>query len=550
MTIVRKDAYITKGFEGVRKMRVLYPVSIILLLIIMSGCTSKYHSAMGSKTTPSRLHTQTSNSLYGFFDANITAQAPKSGFYPLSNNVDAFAARVGLIRQAKKTLDVQYYIIMPDNTGLTLTKLLLDAADRGVKVRVILDDMLQGESDASLGALNGHPNISIKLFNPTNFRKSLHYLEMAFHVNTLGRRMHNKAIVADNSVAIIGGRNIQDIYFAADEDTIFIDNDIMAVGPLVTKISNEFETYWSSPVCIPFEKVSGETPASLNTLRNELDAYVTSIAYTDYMNAVRECRLTQEAESGKLGLIFGKSELYYDLPTKVTTSEEKTDTHLSEHIAPIIKNAKKSIFIVSPYFMPSAESMEALKVLRKNGVEITILTNSLATNDAIPVYSAYSKYHKELLRSGVKLYELSPVAFHRIFKDAHYRPGKIPRSALHAKSMIIDDEIFIIGSANMDPRSHKLNTELVAVIHSEELARTEHTLLERAISLENAFELSLEPAPPKRQVATWVPQEEERVVWTTIVDGKLVRYYNDGNAGFWRILGANLVYYFPIEGYL
>lgn len=530
-------------------MKLYSPLILIFSIILLGGCTGK-HIAMKDEIVASQLHTETSTSLYGFFDANVTAEAPKSGFYPLPHNVEAFAARAGLINHAKKTLDVQYYLFVADNTGLTLTKLILDAADRGVKVRVILDDMLLGDSDEALAALNSHPNISIKLFNPTNFRKSLHYVEMFFHINTLGRRMHNKAIVADNSAAVIGGRNIQDIYFAADEDDLFIDNDILTVGPLVTKISNEFETYWSSPVCVPLEQVAGKSAIPMKELQQELDQYIETIAYNDYMNAVRNSPIAKLTKESKIPLIFGDAELYFDLPTKVTTSEEKTDTHLSEHLAPIIKSAKKSIFIVSPYYMPNPDSMKAIKALRENGVEITILTNSLATNDAIPVYSAYSKYQQRLLRLGVRLYELSPIAFHRIFKDAHYKRGKIPRSALHAKSMIIDDKIFIIGSANMDPRSHKLNTELVAVIHSAELAHAEHALFDQAVSLENAFALSLEPAPKKPVIATWIPQEEERVVWTTIEDGKVVKYYNDGNAGFWRRLASDLVYYFPIEGYM
>ncbi len=522
---------------------------LLLLMILVNGCTGK-HFAMKDGVVASQLHTETSTSLYGFFDANITAESPKSGFFPLSHNVEAFAARAGMINQAKKTLDVQYYLFMPDNTGLTLTKLLLDAADRGVKVRVILDDMLLGDSDEALATLNSHPNISIKLFNPTNFRKSLHYVEMFLHINTLGRRMHNKAIVADNSVAVIGGRNIEDTYFAADEGTFFVDNDILTVGPLVTKISNEFETYWSSPVCVPLEKVTEENTLSMQNLKQSLDQYIETIAYNDYMNAVRDSQIAKLSKESNIPLIFGNAELYFDLPTKVTTSEEKTDTHLSENLGPIIKSAQKSIFIVSPYFMPNPTSMKAIKALRERGVEITILTNSLATNDAIPVYSAYSKYQKKLLRLGVKLYELNPYAFHRMFKNANYKRGKIPRSALHAKSMIIDDKIFIIGSANMDPRSHKLNTELVAVIHSAELAHAEHALFDKAISLENAFELSLEPAPQKPVIATPIPQEKERVVWKTIENDNVVKYTDDGNAGFWRRLASDLVFYFPVEGYM
>lgn len=525
-------------------------VILTVSVIIMSGC-SAHHTALKSEVNVSRLHTEASTSLYYMFDADIPAESPKSGFYPLPENIEAFAARVGLIENAKNSIDVQYYLFGADKTGLTLAKLLLDAANRGVKIRIILDDMLQGDKDHALEALNNHPNIAVKLFNPTNFRKSLHYLEMAFHIDTLGRRMHNKMIVADNSAAIIGGRNIQDVYFAADVHNVFVDNDVLTVGPAVNDISNEFETYWSSKVCVPVEKVVGSRDSSTQSLHERLDAYVQSIAYSDFMNLVRQSKIGKLARSNSIPLTFGNAEVYFDLPTKVTTSEEDSGTHLSEHITPIVHSAQKSLFIVSPYFMPNKQMMQTLERLREHGVEITILTNSLATNDAIPVYSAYSKYQKPLLRLGVKLYELNPYAFHQLFKDADYRRGKIPRSALHAKSLVIDGETSIIGSANMDPRSSKLNTELVVVVQSKELARTELALFNRAIRPENAYELSLEPSPPKPVVTTAIPQDDERVVWTTEVDGQTVKYYDDdGGAGFWRRLASNLVYYFPIEGYL
>lgn len=524
--------------------------AVAMLLVFMSGCTPKLHKSVKPETAVSMLHTEASASLYGYFDSDIPSEYPRSGFYPLPNNLDAFAARVAIIQNAKKTLDVQYYLFRPDNTGLTMTKLLLDAADRGVHVRLILDDMLQGKNDQALLALQSHPNIDIKLFNPTYFRKSLRYLEMLFHIDTLGRRMHNKALIADNSAAIIGGRNIEDIYFAADEKNIFIDNDILAVGPLVAEISNAFETYWVSPVSVPLQAVAGEKTVSRKAVQDELNNYVHSFAYSDYMKAVRATPTMQRFHDNRVPLVFGQAQLYFDFPTKVIASENETDTHLSEHIVPLFKNAQRSIMIVSPYFMPNPTFMEGVRQLRERGVEITVLTNSLATNDAIPVYAAYAKYQKALLRLGVHLYELSPVAFHRLFKNANYKRGSLPRSALHAKTTIIDGEIYIIGSANMDPRSTKLNTELVAVIRSKALSLIGREGLRHATAPENAYALSLEKAPEKPLIATWIPQEKERVVWTTVTDGKEVKYYDDGNAGFWRRLGSNLVSYFPIEGYL
>lgn len=531
------------------KLSTLYASILVMLMVTMGGCSAK-HQSMKPTISETVTHTEHSDSLHNFFDSNINAHTPKSGFYPLHKNLDAFAARIAFIQSAKKSLDLQYYLFIGDNTGLTMIKYVLDAADRGVKVRIILDDILQGSGDKYLMALESHPNISIKLFNPTNFRSSLRWIEMFLHIDTMGRRMHNKVFIADNSVAVIGGRNIEDIYFSADKSNAFVDNDVLVAGPLVADISNEFETYWRSNVCIDITKVSNRSNQSLKTLRKDLADVVESLKYTDYIKAVLQSEFTQKFKARKINLIYGESQLYFDLPTKVTTSEDDTDTHLSEHLRPIILGATKRLWIVSPYYMPNPNSMKALEKLRQKGVDVAILTNSLATNDAIPVYSAYSKYQKALLHMGVRVYELSPHAYSRIYKNEKYKKGSIPRSSLHSKSMIIDDDMFIIGSANMDPRSSKLNTELVAVIKSKKMVDLQKELFKDVISPENSYQLTLEPASKQEPVIAGMPIEKERVVWHGIVNKKPVKYYNDGDAGFWRRLGSGIVSFFPVEGYM
>jgi len=518
-------------------------------MAVLSGCASK-HKAMEAKIPETAVHAEHSTSLHGFFKTEVDAHLPKSSFHTLEHSLDAFAARIAFIRNAKTSLDLQYYLFAEDNIGITMLKHVLDAADRGVKVRIILDDILMGSASDDLLALNKHPNISIKLFNPTNFRGLLRWVEMAVNINTMGRRMHNKAFIADNSVAIIGGRNIEDIYFAADNNNIFIDNDMLIAGPLVADISNEFEVYWNSKVCISIEKVKKETDLSLKALQKHIDEYEKSLVYTDYIQAVLESPFSKKFRAKEIDVVYGNSQLFFDLPTKVITSEEDTNSHLSEHTRPIILGAKKRLWIVSPYFMPNPQFMNAFKMLRQKGVDIAVLTNSLATNDGIPVYSAYSKYQKELLSIGVRLYELSPHAFKYIYKDSHYKKGKLPRSSLHAKTMIIDDDTFIIGSANMDPRSNKLNTELVAVIKSKEMVDVQKVFFENITAPQNAYELGLESVAEQKPLISGMPVEKERVVWKGLRDDKPVKYYNDGDAGFWRRLGSNLSSYFSIEGYL
>jgi len=374
---------------------------------------------------------------------------------------------------------------------------------------------------------------------------------MGLNLNTLARRMHNKLLVADNSACIIGGRNIQNIYFAADKDDIFIDNEVLAIGPLALQAANEFETYWEAPIVKYPKEISDERALMpLKELREVLFANEKELRNNDFVKEMHQRPFALSLKKEAIPLVYGKSQLYYDIPTKVVTSEEDSSTHLSTHIIPYIRSAKHSLKIINPYFIPNDKSIHFFEALRKRGVEISILTNSLATNDGIPVYSAYARYHKKLLRLGVHLYELNPKAFDYIYKHQKYRKGSIPRSSLHAKSMIIDDAIFIIGSANLDPRSIKLNTEVVTVIHSKELATIESAVFENAIQPQNVFRLALEKAPPKPCVATCIPQEKWRVVWIANEDGKEVRYYNDGDAGFWRRFGANISNYIPLEKYL
>ena len=523
-------------------------IIVTLLLLVFTGCS--YTPPKPQKVKIATQH-RVGKSLNYLFKEDPAKYAPKSGFYSLSRNTDGYTARALLIQNAKHTLDLQYYLYIPDSIGLSLTKMLLDAADRGVKVRLLLDDMLMGSHDGGLAALASHPNISIKLFNPTSLRSMMHYLQIGLHVDTLGRRMHNKAFIADDNVAILGGRNIQTLYFSADTDNIFIDDEVMAVGPLAAEVGNEFETYWNSPVVKPISKIKATFDISLKKLKKKIDDYLASSDYKEYLAWTKKTPFYKEAQAHAIPLIFGNAKLFYDLPTKVITSENDNATHLSKNTIPYILNAKQSLYIISPYFIPNKATMEVFKKLRKNGVKIMLVTNSLATNDGIPVYAAYKNWQKELLKTGVELYEISPYAFHYLFKKGTYKKNKIPRTSLHAKTMIIDNKIVMIGSSNLDPRSLKLNTEVVAVIKSKKLAQIKLSELKESLNLHNVYKLSLEPAPPRKQIVTYIPQQEkERVVWTTIIDGKKVKLYNDADAGFWRRLGSNLSRYLPIEGYL
>ena len=525
---------------------------LLMITLALGGCAPKHLQPTQEQKSVIK-EKEASDSLYYLAKDDVSSHYPKTGFYSLSNNLDAFIARVALIENAKKSLDLQYFIFAGDETAYAIIQLLIEAADRGVKVRVLVDDLLEGDSDEEIATLAQHPNIDIKLFNPTSARKMLGWIQLAFNVNTLGRRMHNKLLVADNSAAVLGGRNIENIYFAADRDDIFIDNDILAIGPLASKATYEFETYWNSPISKDIIKIADKAKSSsYEAFRKELFKSVNTLRQNAYISEAYQRAFAQSLLKDEVPLIYGDAQLYYDKPTKIITSEDDSSTHLSEHLKPIVMAAKKSLKIINPYFIPNEGMMKNIRILRTRGVEISVLTNSLATNDGIPVYSAYSRYQKELVTLGVHLYELNPHSFSYIYKNQKYRKGSIPRSSLHAKSMLIDDEIFIIGSANLDPRSIKLNTEVVAVIHSAKLAEVESEVLRHATEAKNVFKIEVEAVPDDEQTCsvTEVPQAKSRVVWVAEENGKVVKYYNEGDAGFWRVLGSNLSAYIPMDKYL
>jgi len=526
-------------------------VYILFLVVLFGGCSSK-HINTTKGTVISKRYKHASSSLYYIADDNVSAHYPQTGFYPLTHNYDAFCARIALIKKAIKTLDLQYFIFEQDETSIAIVQELLRAANRGVKIRILLDDFLQNGNDTIIASLAKHPNIEIKLFNPTHFREFLGWIQLAFNINTLGRRMHNKLLIADNSAVILGGRNIENIYFAADNERIFIDDDILAVGPLSAQASNSFETYWFSPISISIEKLAQPKELyNLSEIEKQIDLLIKKYKTGAYVQDVLKRKFAHYIFSNSLPLIYGDAKLYYDIPTKITASEEDTQTHLSEHLVPIVESAKKSLIIINPYFMPNKKMMQGLKKLVQKGVQIQIVTNSLATNDATGVYAAYQPYQKQLLELGIQLYELSPYSFEYIYKNQSYRKGKIPRSSLHAKTMIIDDHIFIIGSANLDPRSIKLNTEVVAVIDSKELVHTVKQIFLKLIDPKNVYILSLKNKPKQQCIGTCIPTDGKKVIWKTQRQNTQVEYEdNDADAGFFRRLISNFSRWIPLEKYL
>ncbi len=470
----------------------------------------------------------------------------KSAFYPLPDPTDAFAARLFLIDNATTSLDVQYYIYEDDRIGKVFTAHLLMAAQRGVKVRILVDDMITSGKDEEWEKLALHPNIKLRLFNPNRLRTSFRNIALLLDVNRLGRRMHNKALIADGSAAIIGGRNIGNVYFASSKETVFIDYDILAIGKVVPDIYKAFDLYWNSKEAEPSQEVFvyNDTKSYLDA-KKDLEDELNIFRKSSIGKAIINSEFNKKIAHNDLQLIVAKrTDFYYDHPSKVTTNENDNSTHISSQISEDLKHVKDDLVIISPYFIPSDKMMLKLKTLRKQGVKVTIITNSLASTDVLLVYGGYKGYIKALVEMGVNLYEIKPHSFKKFFRTKKWANHQA--LSLHTKMMIIDNNRMGIGSANMDPRSDKLNTEIFMVVSCKKLAKAQRDRLTEVISIKNLYKLSWGEHPKvfDEDVTRYGP------VWHTIEDGKEKTYYAPPHTGFWKKLGTDVSSLLPIKGYL
>lgn len=521
----------------------------VTLLLLSSGCSYK-HSPEYKPEKPQV--TQADHSFYDLGSVNVSTMLPKSGFYPLMAAPDALAARLLLMENAKKSIDLQYYQILDDDVGRLIYKTALDAADRGVKVRILLDDISLKNKDEKLAALNLHPNIEIKVFNPTYYRNTFKMVEMGLRVNTVGRRMHIKSFNVDNSAIILGGRNLAEEYFGFDGKKIYLDNDILIIGPVASQLTYEFDTYWNSEKVYSYDRLSKIDKKRLQEIRDGLDTFKISLQGNKYLDLLDRCQFRKDFNAKNLDLIFSDAKILYDAPEKITTDAYDNTTHLMKQLAPYIRKTKKSLRIVNPYFVPNEQVMELFKVLRSRGVKIDILTNSLPSTDAASVYAFYKKYQKRLLALGVNLHEVKTSGFrdndysHKLKEET----GHFMEIHLHGKTMLIDDETLIIGSMNLDPRSAYQNVEIMAVVKNKALVQAERKrFFDIAFDIKNSFKLTTEIVPPYIDIFT----EKEIVGDTEIVwisedeNGTIRKFYEDAGASSMKKTEANLLYYFPIK---
>ena len=467
------------------------------------------------------------------FETIINTHEGKSGFLLIADNADAFISRIALCELAQHTLDIQYYIYHDDASGQLLRHKIVEAADRGVRVRILVDDINMGSRDTSFKLFDAHPNITVRIFNPLTNRSYFRNLELVINFDRAGRRMHNKAFIADSAVAIIGGRNIGDEYFDARYKTNYADLDLLTIGPIVKDVMQSFRDYWLSHWSISIDKISKIHIARrhVTSMRKRLKDKWNQSQNMAYFKALRHSHFANRLINDELEYNWATAQLFYDKPEKLLSHGLSSMTHMGPMVGSIIGQTVDSIYISTPYLVPGESSLKMMRDFRKKDVSIYVLTNSLSSTDAIAVHSGYRRYRKQLLHCDVNLYEYKPSARNRSLLS-RFKKGK-QQSSLHAKYIVSDNRYLFIGSSNIDPRSEYLNTEIGMVIHSEELSQQAIAIFKMAVSPENSYELKLD--------------RREHLLWRSLDSGISKQYHSEPGASFWKKTLVMLISFLPVE---
>lgn len=455
-------------------------ISGIVFIFLIACSTPKSEIPVQEKDFCASIHRNDSLSLSKALQPVADSMQNKTGVYVLEDGGGSLVTRAWLAEYAEKTIDIQYFIFSPDNVGLIASDYLVRAADRGVKVRLLVDDVMVEAGVHEILTLDSHENIDIKIYNPgVNLGKSIASKIKKFATDFKGanQRMHNKTFIVDGKVCITGGRNIADEYFDYDHEYNFRDRDVLLLGKVNNDIEKSFENFWTHALSVPVTKLVSEEEANYtNTARfDRLHQYACNPE--NFWPQVRDRigNLHQAFEAFQARLVW-LNDVHFvsDVPGKndvkgLSGGGVSTDTLIN-----LIRKAKASVDIQSPYLVTSDLGKKLFKDAVDRGVNVRILTNSIASTDNMEAFSGYQRDRKKLLQTGVRIFEFRPDAKERYEVMTGALQQKLaytPVFGLHAKSMVIDGEITVIGTFNLDPRSANLNTECVTVIRSREIGR-------------------------------------------------------------------------------
>jgi phosphatidylserine/phosphatidylglycerophosphate/cardiolipin synthase-like enzyme len=472
---------------------------LAILVLLISGCAALPQHVEKSLTTA--LPNPAATSLGRIVAADETGKN-LSGIRLLTSGEEALGDLIALADHAERTLDIQYYIIHEDDSARLLLQHVRMAADRGVRVRVLVDDLNTAGEDRRFMHLGAHANVEVRVFNPFPGGRSATWTRLLASVNDIRRinhRMHNKLFVADNALAITGGRNIGNEYFTRDQYNNFIDLDVVAAGAIVKELSASFDAFWNSKYAYPIASVA--SPVSAETASPPL--LETAASNSSWLEG--------ELDSGRIHLAWVPATVLADRPAKIASeSSPDEEVTIANSLVALMHSAKQELIVISPYFVPGKDGVALFAKLVDQGVHIRILTNSLASTDSPLVHNGYSRYRVALLKLGIELSEVRPKLGQ---KRARFHPFRGSTASLHAKALVIDQKTVFIGSMNMDARSARTNSELGLVMRSADIARQVTSLLDD-ISADGSYTLQL-------------VDHSDRIEWSSGEPGSEKTWYTD-----------------------
>jgi len=514
---------LSKSRGAVARRYQVFKLLLAAAILLASGCAGLPRHVEKSHTTA--LQDPTTTTLGRIVESD-EAGKNLSGVRLLASGDEALASLIALADHAEKTLDIQYYIIHEDESSSLLLHHVRLAADRGVRVRILVDDLNTAGEDRRFLHLGQHANIEVRVFNPFpngRFSTWARILAAAPDMRRINHRMHNKLFVADNALAITGGRNIGDQYFTRDQYNNFIDLDVVAAGAIVPELSASFDEFWNSKYAYPIKSIA-----------YDVDAGPAAPPVAERAPAGNADWLEQELDAHQVQLDWVPATVLADQPAKIASeSSPAEEVTIANDITALMSSANQELIIISPYFVPGKDGVALLRMLIGRGVHIRILTNSLATTDSPLVHIGYSRYRVELLKMGVDLRELRPKLG---MKRPRFHPFRGSNASLHAKALVIDQKIVFIGSLNMDERSYRINSELGLVIRSTEIARQVTNLLDD-ISTDGSYKLQL-------------VGRGDRIEWSSGEPGAMKTWHKDPETTFPQRLWLKLLTPFAPDEFL
>lgn len=428
---------------------------------------------------------------------HLTQDGPGSGMYIFEKGEEALLARAWLTDHATRSIDVQYFIWSSDNIGILAAEALLRAAERGVKVRVLIDDLLIDAPDRAMIALNDHPHAQIRVYNPkhsvgtSTLQRILH---LVFNFKSANQRMHDKTFTADGRFAITGGRNMADEYFDYNRQYNFRDRDVLLLGPVVSEVTANFNAFWRSELAVPVEDLLPKAVNSLTVeerdqIYEELHAYANDPVNFEpsVQKAIRDLPAKLPALTD--ALIWDEILFTHDIPGKNRGRSFTGGSRTLSQLVAIMEEAEKSIVIQSPYLVMPEGGIEFFRGLVERGVRVRISTNSLSSTDNLQAFSGYKKQRDDILAAGIEVYEFKPDP--EIQKELIERyerlKQEVPIFAIHAKTMVVDGETLFVGTFNLDPRSAHLNTEVGVIVENEKIAGQVEQSIVNDMSPENSW---------------------------------------------------------------